>query len=618
MLAERFLAGDETAFAVLYERHRASVLAVCIGVLGSRDDAEDATQETFATLAVSLRDKPPRELRPWLARVARNAAIDLARRRRIRGTPADEIPEPAVAAGNAINDELESVMAGIRELPESQRSALLLRELAGYSYQEIAVVLEIDERSVRGLIARARIGLRTYREATELSCATARAALATEPDGRPRDKTVRRHIRGCASCRSYQRALRADSRALRGVVPTGSSGFAGGGALVGGLAAKGAVAGGVLTQLTAACAVSVCAVGGIVLLAPHAHMHGPVPVRGPAAPARSAGSAGRSGGGAGSSAGGAGASAGGVTVGRLESGGYSRSAAGDDRSGAAGSIGSQSDGRSPRLFAARSAPETVSATKLGGAPAGSSVAESQTTTTPSAQLSPPAGTATNGPAPAGGGAGGSRAGGGRVRSRDEAPRLAGGGNDSGGLPGATGVGASGGGGGGSGLVGAGGGGGGGADLVGAGGGGGGGAGLVGADGGGSSVAGAAGGGAEVGGDSGGSEVADAGGSQAGGATGGTNGGAQSLGAAGSGGQPVPDPPSDRTPAAGGGPAQGGGVAGGGVAGGGVASGGVASGGVASGGVADGGVASGGGGSGGVASGGGSLEGRPGAHSHPAG
>src|SRR6202043_722012 len=54
-LAARFASGDETAFAVLYERHRASVLAVCIGVLGSRHDAEDAAQEAFASLAVSLR-----------------------------------------------------------------------------------------------------------------------------------------------------------------------------------------------------------------------------------------------------------------------------------------------------------------------------------------------------------------------------------------------------------------------------------------------------------------------------------------------------------------------------------------------------------------------------------
>ena len=78
VLAERFARGDDGAFAVLYERHRASVLAICMGVLGSRHDAEDAAQESFAALAVALRSSPPREMRPWLGRVARNAAIDVA------------------------------------------------------------------------------------------------------------------------------------------------------------------------------------------------------------------------------------------------------------------------------------------------------------------------------------------------------------------------------------------------------------------------------------------------------------------------------------------------------------------------------------------------------------
>ena len=63
-LAERFAAGDELAFDVLYERHRPVVLAVSMGVLGTTQDAEDATQETFSALAVALRTKPPAEMRP--------------------------------------------------------------------------------------------------------------------------------------------------------------------------------------------------------------------------------------------------------------------------------------------------------------------------------------------------------------------------------------------------------------------------------------------------------------------------------------------------------------------------------------------------------------------------
>lgn len=271
-LAARFAEGNDAAFALLYERHRATVLAVCMGVLGSRHDAEDAAQESFAALAVALRSRAPDNIGAWLTRVARNAAIDAFRRRKSNLRADDEIPDRSTAP-DGVNDEFASVLAGIRELPEAQRTALLMRELAGHSYHEIAELLEINEESVRGLISRARIGLRTHREASKLSCAAVRDALAGEPDGRRREKTVRRHLRGCASCRAYRQGLRRDAKALHGLVPLPAGGLAGGGAVFGGLAAKGALVGGALTQVTAVCAVSVCAVGGIVLLDPPALLH---------------------------------------------------------------------------------------------------------------------------------------------------------------------------------------------------------------------------------------------------------------------------------------------------------------------------------------------------------
>jgi RNA polymerase sigma factor (sigma-70 family) len=206
-LAQRFCWGDEAAFAALYERHRASVLAVCMGVLGSRPDAEDAAQESFASLAVALRRSPPQELKPWLLRVARNAAVDLARRRRSTTSTDDAFVDQA-ASGDRGSTELDAVLAGLRQLPETQRIALLMRELAGHSYVEIAALLGIDEDGVRGLIARARVGLRAHRDAVDMPCSTAREALAAEPDGRRRDKTVRRHLKACPGCQAYGHGLR--------------------------------------------------------------------------------------------------------------------------------------------------------------------------------------------------------------------------------------------------------------------------------------------------------------------------------------------------------------------------------------------------------------------------
>lgn len=272
-LAERFAAGDEMAFDVLYERHRPVVLAVCMGVLGAPPDAEDATQETFSALAVALRTRPPAELRPWLIRVARNASIDTTRRRRHRLLTLDgEIPEVAARPAASGKAELAVVLDGIRELPEGQRMALLMRELGGHSYCEIAEFLETDEESVKGLIARARVGLRTYREATELSCASARATISAEPDGRRYDKTVRRHLRTCGSCRSYRDALRDDARALRAALPIQAGTVATGGLSSGMLTtAKGTLLGYGLTQAATTCAASACAVGaigGMVFVAP--------------------------------------------------------------------------------------------------------------------------------------------------------------------------------------------------------------------------------------------------------------------------------------------------------------------------------------------------------------
>jgi RNA polymerase sigma factor (sigma-70 family) len=163
-LARRYAAGDEAAFTALYARYRAPVLAVCLGVLGTTHDAEDALQETFASLAVALREAPPRELGPWLTRVARNAAIDVVRRRRRRALTLDGlVPDVPALPGGADSDELAVVINGLRELPGSQRTALLMHELGGHSYAEIATLLETDRGAVRGLIARARVGLRGSR-----------------------------------------------------------------------------------------------------------------------------------------------------------------------------------------------------------------------------------------------------------------------------------------------------------------------------------------------------------------------------------------------------------------------------------------------------------------------
>ena len=273
-LVERYRDGDEAAFARLYERHRARVFAICLGVLGSREDAQDALQEVFASVAAELRREPPRELRPWIARVARNAAIDAARTRRPASNGDEDAMDERASDGTVQTverrDDIRDLLRGLRDLPEQQRTALVMRELGGDSYADIGAALGVDETAVRGLIARARLSLRARIAAQAMACEIVRQGLAAETDGRRRTSSIRRHLRECESCREFNAALRADSKTLRALAPTGAglsllalvTAWRGPKAVVaGGLIAKSALSSGA-AQVAVVCVAALCAAGG--------------------------------------------------------------------------------------------------------------------------------------------------------------------------------------------------------------------------------------------------------------------------------------------------------------------------------------------------------------------
>jgi RNA polymerase sigma factor (sigma-70 family) len=275
-LVERYREGEEDAFATLYERHRPRVFAICLGVLGDLQDAEDAAQEAFASAAAGLKRSAPDDLRAWLGRVARNAAIDVARSRKPRAADVETEDPPAAreTASEAVaRAELADLMAGLRLLADRQREALVLRELGGYSYAEIAATLESDEPAVRGLIARARVALRDHAEASAMTCSVVRERLAAELDGRRRPAELRRHLRSCQGCRDFRSQARGDARALRGLAPDPAGGLTlvlaalaalrPRAALVGGggLLAKSSMGAKAVT-VGAACVVSFCGVEG--------------------------------------------------------------------------------------------------------------------------------------------------------------------------------------------------------------------------------------------------------------------------------------------------------------------------------------------------------------------
>jgi RNA polymerase sigma-70 factor (ECF subfamily) len=165
-LVQAAQAGDRAALETLLRRHHDRLYAVCRRLTGDDADAADACQE--ALLAV-VRGLPRFDARSsfgtWAYRVATNAALDELRRRRRRpdpGLPEVETEPVAGVAVPAMDEQVATrhdVDAAIVQLPPEFRAPLVLRDLAGLSYDEIAEALLIPPGTVRSRIARGRAAL---------------------------------------------------------------------------------------------------------------------------------------------------------------------------------------------------------------------------------------------------------------------------------------------------------------------------------------------------------------------------------------------------------------------------------------------------------------------------
>ena len=154
-------AGNDGAFEAIVARYRRPLLRYCSGVL-PEGRAEDAVQQTFVSALEALR-APDAEmaLKPWLYRIAHNTALNGLRDRALgheelsEGIDGVERPEQAFERG----EQLRDTVAAVRGLPERQRDAIVLRELEGRSYDEIASELGVSRGAVRQLLSRARVQL---------------------------------------------------------------------------------------------------------------------------------------------------------------------------------------------------------------------------------------------------------------------------------------------------------------------------------------------------------------------------------------------------------------------------------------------------------------------------
>jgi len=169
-LARGAALGERAALEVLLARHLDQIHAICRRILGHHEDALDATQEALIAITRGINRFDGRSrFTTWMFRVATNAALDEARRRRRRPVASEHLPDLASVAdtGDAVDARLD-VDAALATLPPDFRAAVALRDLAGLDYAEIAAVLDIPIGTVRSRIARGRsvladrIGNRTH------------------------------------------------------------------------------------------------------------------------------------------------------------------------------------------------------------------------------------------------------------------------------------------------------------------------------------------------------------------------------------------------------------------------------------------------------------------------
>jgi RNA polymerase sigma-70 factor, ECF subfamily len=155
----------------LFSAHRLKVQRICGALLRDRHESEDAAQQTFLSAFRALRNgAEPREAEAWLGSIARNECLGRIRDRMREPLPTlqDELEDSrADVHRQAIsNMNTAHLWQEIQSLPDQQRDAIVLREFAGLSYDELAVALGVSDAAVESLLFRARVTLRRRLQTT--------------------------------------------------------------------------------------------------------------------------------------------------------------------------------------------------------------------------------------------------------------------------------------------------------------------------------------------------------------------------------------------------------------------------------------------------------------------
>ncbi|HWH44699.1 MAG TPA: sigma-70 family RNA polymerase sigma factor [Thermoleophilaceae bacterium] len=285
--------GDRDAFAAIYSRHHQALFRYCRSILTNPEDAADALQAAMTKAMLGLEGRKQEvALKPWLYRIAHNEAISLARRRRPQADleAAAELADSGAAEAPERRARLRQLLADLAELPDRQRGELVMRELGGLSYAEIATALDVTDAAAKQGVYEARTALQEFAEGRAMACDAIRRTLSESDRRRLRGRRVRAHLRDCAPCRDFEESLRtrpADLAAFAPPLPAlaaagllesilGSGGGGGtGGGLLAALGGGGATAGASLVVKGAAVAAATIGLGaataGLTVVAGDGH-----------------------------------------------------------------------------------------------------------------------------------------------------------------------------------------------------------------------------------------------------------------------------------------------------------------------------------------------------------
>jgi RNA polymerase sigma factor (sigma-70 family) len=281
-LVRRAAQGDPHAFEAIYNRYHQDLYRFCLAMVGNPQDAQDALQNTMVKVLRALPGEERRlQLKPWLYRIARNESVETLRKRRDSDELDAEAEQGAVASVAETAEtraRLRALIADLEELPQRQRAALVMRELAGLDFAEIGEAFETSAAVARQTLYEARLSLRQLEEGREMSCVDVMRELS-DADGRvTRRREIRSHLRSCADCRAFRDGivkrreelsaiaplpLAASAGLLQAVIGGSAAGSAGGGAVAATVGAGAGKAVATSTIVKSAATVAVAAVAGV-------------------------------------------------------------------------------------------------------------------------------------------------------------------------------------------------------------------------------------------------------------------------------------------------------------------------------------------------------------------